>query len=48
MMCATPAPCVPTPKDPMFAPVKLDIQGMERHVQVRMVFYVSQCLVSYL
>ena len=34
MMCATPMPCVPTLKDPMFAPVTWDIQEMERHVQV--------------
>ena len=34
MMCATPTPCVPTLKDPMFAAVTWDIQEMERHVQV--------------
>ena len=34
MMCATPTPYVPTLKDPMVAPVKLDIQEMARRVQV--------------
>ena len=48
MMCATPMPCVPTLKDPMFAPVTWDIQEMERLVQVKYYLMVNTVYCSLL